>query len=67
LYDQSQPYDQLRSNYSDEVPQLAVEVLSPNDNWGKVLRRVSEFLQRGIAVVWVIDPEDRTATVLLPN
>ena len=67
LYDQSQPYDQLHRKYSEEVPQLAVEVLSPNDNWGKVLRRVTEFLQRGVAVVWVIDPENRTATVLLPN
>jgi Uma2 family endonuclease len=67
LYDQSQPYEQLNSRYSEEVPQLVVEVLSPNDNWGKVLRRVAEFLQRGVAVVWVIDPENHTATVLLPN
>ena len=28
---------------------------------------MTEFLQRGVAVVWVIDPENRTATVLLPN
>ncbi len=67
FYDQSQPYEQLNNKYSEEVPQLAVEVLSPNDNWGKVLRRVTEFLQRGVAVVWVVDPENRTATVLLAN
>jgi Uma2 family endonuclease len=67
LYDQSQPYDKLHNKYSEEVPQLVAEVLSPNDNWGKVLRRVAEFLQRGVAVVWVVDPENRTATVLLPN
>jgi hypothetical protein len=35
--------------------------------WCKVLRRVSEFLQRGVAVVWVIDPEGRTATIQLPQ
>src|SRR5262249_17339111 len=64
--DQSQTYEQLHSKYSEEVPLLAVEVLSPNDNWGKVLRRLTEFL-RGVAVVWVVDPENRTATVLLPN
>lgn len=67
LYDQSQPYERLQSKYSDEPPQLAVEVLSPNDNWGKVLRRVTEFLRRGVAVVWVIDPDNRTATVLVPG
>ena len=67
LYDKGRPYDELEVKYGEEVPQLVVEVLSPNDNWGKVLRRVAEFLQRGVAVVWVIDPENRTATVLLPD
>jgi Uma2 family endonuclease len=67
LDDQSQPYEQLHSKYREQLPQLAVEVLSPRDNWGKVLRRVTELLQRGVAVVWVVDPENRTATVLLPN
>ena len=28
---------------------------------------MSEFLQRGVTVVWVVDPENRTATVLLPS
>jgi Uma2 family endonuclease len=67
LYDKGRSFDKLDVKYSEEVPQLVVEVLSPNDIWGKVLRRVSEFLLRGVAVVWVIDPENRTATVLLPN
>jgi Uma2 family endonuclease len=67
LYDKGRPYDQLSRKYSEDLPQLVVEVLSPNDNWGKVLRRVTEFQRRGVAVVWVIDPENRTATVLLPD
>lgn len=59
--------DQLNPKHGDEVPQLVAEVLARKYHWGKVLRRVAEFLQRGVAVVWVIDPENRTATVLLPN
>ena len=44
-------------------PVLAVEVLSPNDKWGKVMRRVTEFLSRGISVVWLVDPEGQSVTV----
>jgi Uma2 family endonuclease len=67
LYDKGRPYDELEVKYSEEVPQLVAEVLSPTDRWGKVQRRISEFLRRGVAVVWLIDPEDRTVTVHRPD
>jgi Uma2 family endonuclease len=67
LYDKGGPYEQAEEKYSEEVPQLIVEVLSPTDRWGKVMRRITEFLQRGVAVVWLIDPEGRTATVHRPD
>lgn len=67
LYDKGRPYDQLDVKYSEEVPQLVVEVHSPTDRWSKVTRRINGFLQRGVAVVWLIDPEDRTVTVYQPG
>jgi Uma2 family endonuclease len=67
LYEKSRRYDDLNVKYSEEIPQLVAEVLSPNDGWTKVMRRVNQFLDRGVPVVWVIDPEDRTATVLRPG
>jgi Uma2 family endonuclease len=63
LYDRSRRYDQLHVKYNDELPQLVVEVLSPNDNWGKVMRRITEFLKKGVPVVWLVDPEGRTVIV----
>jgi Uma2 family endonuclease len=63
LYDKGRPYDQLEEKYSEEVPQLVVEVLSPNDRHMMVMLRILEFLQRGVAVVWLIDPEMRTVMV----
>ncbi len=53
--------------YPDQPPRLAVEVRSPTDRWAKLHRRTAQFLQRGTAVVWVVDPEDRTVTVFRPN
>ena len=42
-------------------------MLSPNDKWGKVTRRIERFLGRGIAVVWLVDPEGRSVTVYRSN
>jgi Uma2 family endonuclease len=67
LYDQVRRYDDLNPRYSDHPPTLAVEVLSPTDKWGKVTRRVTEFLRRGIAVIWLVDPEGRSVTVYRLN
>ena len=43
------------------APDLAVEVLSPRDRRGDVLEKVGEYLDVGTRLVWVIDPEKRTA------
>ena len=43
------------------APDLAVEVLSPNDRRGDVMEKVGEYLDVGTRLVWVIDPEKRTA------
>jgi Uma2 family endonuclease len=38
------------------APDLAVEVLSPEDNPREVLDKVGEYLAAGVRLVWVIDP-----------
>jgi Uma2 family endonuclease len=67
LYSDSRPYDQLNIKYSEQLPTLLVEVLSPSDKYFKVVRRVNEFLDRGVPVIWVIDPEDRVVGVYRPG
>lgn len=44
-------------------PELVVEVLSPGDRAGEVLAKVSDWLNAGATLVWVIDPERRLARV----
>jgi Uma2 family endonuclease len=44
-------------------PDLAVEVLSPDDRPGEVLSKVADWLNAGVALVWVVDPIRRTARV----
>jgi len=45
------------------APDLAVEVLSPDDRPGYVREKVAEWLEAGTLVVWVVDPRERTVTV----
>ena len=43
------------------APDLAVEVLSPGDRPGEVFEKVGAWLSAGAQLVWVVDPERRTA------
>jgi Uma2 family endonuclease len=54
---------QLTLKYSPRLPALAIEVLSPNDRIGKMLKRINLFLARGVEMVWLLDPEAYTIAV----
>jgi Uma2 family endonuclease len=45
------------------APDLAVEVLSPDDRAGEVLAKVQDWLGAGCVAVWVVDPRTQTVTV----
>jgi len=44
-------------------PDLAVEVLSPEDRPGEVAAKVADYLRAGARAVWIVDPDARTVTV----
>lgn len=44
-------------------PDLAVEVVSPNDGAEEVERKRREYLRAGVRLVWVVFPENRTVHV----
>lgn len=45
------------------APDLAVEVLSPSNAAAEIQEKVIQYLDAGARLVWVVDPESRTATV----
>ena len=45
------------------APDLAVEVLSPSDRPGKVVRKTALYLELGGRSVWNVDPRKRTVEV----
>lgn len=45
------------------VPDLAVEVTSPNDLFADVLGKVQEYCEHGVREVWVVVPEEQQVYV----
>jgi Uma2 family endonuclease len=45
------------------APDLAVEVISPNDLFQKVFSKVIEYLEAGVRQVWLASPEHRTVMI----
>jgi len=45
------------------LPDLAIEVLSPDDRPGRVQRRIAHYMRSGVVLLWVIDPEAEKVTV----
>lgn len=57
------PKGELPAGYSPTPPELVCEVLSPSDRWGDALQKVGEYLQAGVLVVVVLDPDRRHASL----
>jgi Uma2 family endonuclease len=53
----------LRDRELEEVPTTAplvcIEILSPEDRWPRVDKRIADFLGMGVERVWVFDPKKR--------
>ncbi len=67
LYLEARKFKELETKWPKRLPKLIVEVLSPNDRQGKMQKRINKFLEEGVAMAWLLDPEAETLTVFLPN
>jgi Uma2 family endonuclease len=57
------PGDLSERGYWPGVPDLAVEVISPNDTSGEGDEKIAAWLAAGCTSVWVIDPHLETVTI----
>ncbi len=53
--------------FFEGAPDLAVEVLSPDDRASEVQEKIREYLAAGARLVWVADPRSETVTVHHPS
>lgn len=58
------PRDRRVVGYHDLPADLCVEVLSPSNTKKQIRDKIKEYFTAGVRMVWVVDPEDHSVTVL---
>ena len=53
--------------YSETVPDLVVEIVSPSDRRRQVRDKARMWLSHGVRLVWVVNPATRTVDVYRPD
>lgn len=48
-------------------PDLVVEVVSPTDLMTHVNRKVRLYLEDGVQLVWVVEPDEKSVSIFTPN
>ena len=56
-----------RVAFSDTVPDLVVEVVSPSDFPKLVHDKIQAYMRAGVSLLWVVDSRQRTITVHRPE
>ncbi len=57
------PRSQVGNTLPPVPPDVAVEVVSPGNRVAEIVRKVSEYLDAGVALVWVVYPEHQRVVV----
>ena len=52
----------ITQKFADFPPDLAIEVLSPEDTASEVQKKVEEYLAGGVRLIWVVEPATKTVT-----
>ena len=56
------PIRRSPEDFLETIPSLVVEIRDKNDSRPYVLRKTTEYLDAGVVVVWVADPDTKTVT-----
>lgn len=64
--------DRLNADWIENVacpvpPELAIEIISPEQSYGKMSEKAVDYIKAGVLRVWVIDPQDKSVTIFYPD
>jgi Uma2 family endonuclease len=55
--------DQIPDGHIPIAPDLAVEVVSPNDQFYEVEAKIGEYLRAEVRLIWLVNPKERSVHV----
>jgi Uma2 family endonuclease len=50
--------------YATQAPDLAIEIVSPDDKWSELFDKAELYLEKGSKVVWIVDPYRQSVMVV---
>jgi Uma2 family endonuclease len=60
-------YKQANPNWKEQplalVPDLVVEIVSPTDRYTDINKKIEQYLEDGVPLAWVLDPQRRAVAV----
>ncbi len=65
-------YDRLSTDWAEDAPcpvppELALEIISPDQTFGEMAEKATDYLNAGVMRVWVVDPRAKSITVFYPD
>jgi Uma2 family endonuclease len=57
------PLAEEPTGYPEMAADFCVEIRSPHDRMSDLRKKVREYLENGVRMVWIVEPEDQTVTV----
>ena len=58
------PLGQRVVKYCEVAPDLCVEVVSPSNTKRELGDKIKEYFAAGVRMVWIVEPDDRSVTVM---
>lgn len=65
-------YDRLPADWEEDAPcpvpaELAIEIISPDQTFGEMVEKATDYLIAGVSRVWIVDPRAKSITVFYPD
>ncbi len=58
---------ELGNDPVEVMPDFVIEVLSPGDQSGRTAQRISHYLDSGVRLLWLVDPDIERVSVWMPG
>jgi Uma2 family endonuclease len=60
-----------RDRFLDEAcpvpPELVIEIISPDQTFGEMSEKATDYLNAGVSRVWIVDPRAKSITIFYPD
>jgi Uma2 family endonuclease len=61
------PLERFEDEACPVPPELAIEIISPDQTFGEMSEKAIDYLNAGVSRVWVVDSKAKTITIFYPD